>query len=111
VVGSGGVTGAHAPCHLAKDQHKEQEENACDFQKNDSADAAEGLQKAAYAALRTAPHASGSLLRRTGYGRCGGPAGYSGRLRGGGNPLAGHASGYAHSNAKNLADFLRSHPV
>ncbi len=54
MVWTGRVAGSHAPGHLAKDQHKDQEEDAGDFKEDDAAYTRKWLEKSRKASREVA---------------------------------------------------------
>ncbi len=118
MLGAADIFGVELPGPVAEEDHEEEEEGSGDFEEDDSADAAEGLEKAAHASS----YAGGgnrclSCGLADGGAGCGGCAGGGGRGRGGRRgrggieALAGHASRDAESNAEIAANGLRFHPV
>jgi len=100
---------AHSPDCGTEDDHRQEEEDACDFEPEDSADAAERAQKPADTASNTARSLPCNLAG--GAGLCGGGhwllAGAA--LGTGRQALTGNASGDAESDTKSAADGLRLH--
>ena len=120
-----------SPC---KDRHKDQIKDACHFEPENAAHAAEGTQKAAHAAahgMTGLAHRLRSLHRGAGCGLAGSAVLMVGTLGlGAGNwnhlmqlrsssrglwaalqKLPGHAPGDAHSDAQGAANDARSHSV
>jgi hypothetical protein len=61
VIGALRIAGSVHPQSPGKDDHKKEEEDACDLEPDDSAHAAEGAQKAAHTARNIPGRLSGSL--------------------------------------------------
>ena len=129
MIGSVRPTGPHAPKIRRKYDYGQKKEDTGDLKPDNSADAPEGAQKAAYATgnatagLNGLPGGPGSCLALDGrrrirlnlrrgllldlrWGLL--PRGGSCRRR---QPLAGHLAGDAQSRAKNPSNFLWSHSV
>ena len=107
--------GSVHPKSPGKDDREEEEEDARNFQPDDSAHAAKGTQEAAHPACNIPGRLAGSL---TGGARLGGVLGRGlagrGARRGlcaGGHALARHAPGHTQPRAQNPPDGLRFHSV
>ncbi len=108
------VRPAHAgsPYCRAKDDHRQEEENAGYLKPQSPSNAAEGAQKAADAAGNTARGLAGDLAGGADLGSsfCGLLGGLIGcGLGAGGHSLAGDASGDAESDTEDAPDGLRLH--
>ena len=116
MIGPLGVIAAHAPGHLPENQHKKQEEDACNLKHEDAADAAKRAHKAAQPTAHLdrclsclASHIA--LSSRSAYtGNRHGPRS-AGIVGGAGQALPGQPSGHAKSYSQHPANGLRSHPV
>ena len=108
VVGAVCPAEAGLPQDRGEDQHRQEEEDACDLEPEDSAHALKGAQKAAQAGSDAAGGFAGCLgggagllgavLNLTGHG-----------LGAGGHVLAGNAAGDAQAGAEDPSDGLRLH--
>jgi len=112
----------HTPQIRAKDDYRQKEENAGNFEPDDAADAPEGTEKTAYAADNASTCLSGGPPCGFDSIRCvsnglGLSRGLIGSLpRGSGfcgsrKPFARHFAGNAQSRTKNTANKLSSHTV
>lgn len=118
MVGAVGPAGPHAPKVWRKDDHRQKEEDARDFEPQDAAHAPEGAQKAAYATRHASAGLGVGTFRRLSCRldpRCRARI-RLGLLRGGGlcrgrQALASYAAGNTQSCAKDAADCLWSHSV
>jgi len=110
------VIGAHAPGHLPKDQHKQQEEDAGYLEHEDSADPAKRTNKAAQATGDVgrgfAGLASFDSLGRPNANSRSRTGGRSARVcSGAGQALPCHSPRDTKSHAQHSANGLRFHPV
>jgi hypothetical protein len=118
VVGAVRPTGSHAPEVWSKDNHRQKEKDARDFEPDNAANAPEGAQKATDATRHASAGLDGGLpggldpncrvRKRLGL--------MLGLLRGcglcrGRQALASHAAGNTQSRAKDAADCLWSHSI
>jgi hypothetical protein len=119
-----GVACPDAPHSSGKDQHKEEEEDACNLQPENAAHPAKGAQKAAHASRQASAGLSGgasrspfvcSLVRSGLVKRLSGGWSCSGLRSGipgcGGHALAGHSPGDPQPDAQGAPYALRSHFV
>jgi len=119
VIGPVRKAGSVHPQSPGKNNHKKEEEDACDFEPDDSANTAEGAQEAAHAACNSLGRLSSSLTGGPtpspvlGSGFKGGLAGRSirGGLCAGGHAFARHAPGDAEADSEGPSDGLRFHSV
>jgi hypothetical protein len=115
VIGALREAGSVHPQSPRKDNHEEKEEDACDFEPDDSAHAAERAQKASYATCDVLGRFSGSLTGGAALdiGLDGGLASWSvrSRLCAGGNAFARHAPGHPQADTEGPPDGLRFHSV
>ena len=126
VIGAVRPTGPHAPEIRRKNDHRQQEEDACHFEPNDAAHASEGSKKAAHAACHASTRFHGcsrGVLRSRLNANCRICNRLSlryvlrlvlrrhRRFHRSGHSLAHHFAGDAQPGAKDASNDLRSHSV
>jgi len=125
MIGTAGPVETRPPHHRREHGHGKKEKDSHHFEPQDSAHAAKGFQKSAHPAGCPPRHFSGGFAggacgfwiklahRYTGWVGAGLRAWAlrARSLRARGNPLPGHASGHAESDAEGASDSLRFHFV